>query len=68
MTREQQIQFMADVDVRHGARIDRWRREGVLRGLFSTLTEEQRSRVLAYRGPENHGDPRFGKPKPSGGK
>lgn len=59
MTREQQIEFMETAKERHAARIERWRREGVLRGLFVSLTEEQRGRVLAYDGPENHGDAGF---------
>jgi len=30
-------------------------------GLFDTLTPEQQKAALAYRGPENHGDPSFRK-------
>ncbi|ASJ58982.1 hypothetical protein SMB554_07125 [Sinorhizobium meliloti] len=59
MTRDQQIQFMETSKERHAARTERWRREGVLRGLFASLTEEQRQRVLAYDGPENHGESAF---------
>lgn len=28
-------------------------------GFLATLTVEQRTRALAYRGPENHGNPEF---------
>lgn len=28
-------------------------------GLFASLTAEQRKAALAYRGPEDHGDPGF---------
>jgi hypothetical protein len=28
-------------------------------GLFHSLTPEQKEMVMAYRGPENHGDPSF---------
>lgn len=28
-------------------------------GLWSTLTAEEKAAVLAYDGPENHGDPAF---------
>ena len=28
-------------------------------GFFAHLTPEQKAKALAYRGPENHGDPAF---------
>lgn len=30
-------------------------------GFFANLTPEQKKRVLAYRGEENHGDPKYAK-------
>lgn len=48
----------------------RRQRERMPLGLFSSLTEQQKAKVIAYRGPENHGDPSYalGNPKPTGGK
>nr|DAU40285.1 MAG TPA: protein of unknown function (DUF5601) [Caudoviricetes sp.] len=34
-------------------------REVIMKGFWSGLTEEQKSAILEYRGPENHGDPAF---------
>lgn len=33
-----------------------------LTGFLATLTPMQKKRALAYKGPENHGDPAFKKP------
>jgi hypothetical protein len=30
-----------------------------MRGLFASLSPEQQGRVLAYQGPDSHGDPAF---------